>query len=495
MPRPRKTKTAIGQSRAESAIRFAPNPLPQLTPVNLTSYLESFARGYLRDTALLWETMQIRDDRVGSDSNKRYKSIARHGYKVLFADGVDAKDKTAAKHAEAIKFALENLTARDALDASVRGGVSELCRQMQRAQGFKYQVHELVWRDSPKGLTLDAIAAPLWWFERTTGALRFLQNDFDLNGVDLEPEGWMVTRGDGLMAPTSLLYLLKRMALSDWAAYNGRVGPGIHGSTSAAVGSADWTALEEAVDNFGFDLKLVTQSGVSITPIEMALKGVLPWPEMYRAMQAAITILWRGGNLSSDSGGAPDQTGVTLQGEEKDLIEQDDAESVSGALNDYIVAPLIRYRFGEEPLAWVEWQTGAKPDVQASVTVDDFLARRGFPFCAEDLAERYGRTLPAAGQTILAPPQAAPSFLIPASNARAGDSALEPLLAELEKLLETDDPAAIQAWIDALPKRAADLDIAGDAEALAQAMERAALNALLDKPVAPISDRQKESKP
>jgi phage gp29-like protein len=412
MSKPKKTQPlGLAVSRVADAIRYAPNPLPQLTPQNLAAYLDSFSRGYLRETALLWHAIQWRDDRVGADSAKRHKSIARYNWQVVPAAGADPAEPAVGRHIEAIKYALENCTARDALDASVRGGAALLARQMMRAVGFQWQVHELVWQPSPAGLTFEATAMPLWWFERTTGALRFLPHDLALEGLPLEPDGWLVTRGDGLMAATALLYLLKRMALSDWALYNGRVGPGIHGQTAAAAGSPEWTALEDAVDNFGFDLKIVTQDGVTITPIEMALKGALPWPEMYNAMLKAITVLWRGGNLLSDSAGAQPgaapQTGVTLQGAEAALLEQDDAEMLSDALNDYIVAPLIRYRFGAGPLAWVEWQTSAKPDQKAEIETDRFLAERGWPFALEDLAERYGRTPPAEGQTVLAPPQPA----------------------------------------------------------------------------------------
>jgi hypothetical protein len=450
MPRPKKTKTSVNVLRRTEAVRYAPNPLPALTPANLASYLESFSRGYLRDTSILWDAMQTRDDRVGADAAKRYKSIARHGYKVVYADGVDAKSAPAKRHADAIRFALENMTALDATDTAIRGGASMLCRQMQQAVGFRYRIHEIVWRETQGGLTFDGIATPLWWFERTTGELRYLRNDLDIEGIELEADGWMITVGDGLMAATSLLYLLKRMALSDWALYNGRVGPGIHGETTAPVGSDDWNALVEAVENFGFDLKIVTQSGVKIAPIEMALKGTLPWPEMFSAMQKAITILWRGGNLASDSGGSPDQAGVTLQGDEKEMLEQDDAEAVSDALNDYIVAPLIRYRFGEDPLAWVQWQTGARPNTDAAIKVDDALARRGFPFTAEDLAERYQRTLPQTGQTLLSPPSAAGAPLPAANSATLPDPVPS---AAIDRAISAElhaRAAAIAPWLDRL---------------------------------------------
>lgn len=476
MSRPRKTKpVAAGNvARITDSVRHAPNPIPSLTPANLAAYLDSFRRGYLRDTAILWDSIQWRDDRVAADCGKRHKSIARYGYTVQCADGQDAESPAVSAQIDAVKFCLENLTSRDALDASVRGGLSGLVRQQMRAVGFQWQVHELVWRPLPGGLTVESIACPLWWFERTTGALRYLPQDLMIDGVPLEADGWMVTRGDGLMAATCVLYLLKRMSLTDWAAYNGRVGPGIHGKTSAQPGSDAWNQLEDAVDNFGFDLKVVTQDGVTITPIEMALKGTLPWPEMYAAMTKAISVLWRGGNLSTDSAGGPDQSGVTLQGAEKDLLEQDDAEMVSDAINDYIVTPLIRYRFGVEPLVWVEWNTGAKPDQKQQLDVDRFLAERGWPFSVEDLAERYDRSPPAAGATILVPP-VSPMTSVAINSSPAADPQQETESARRAIVAAAvNQTAAAQA--DMLAAWLADLEaaIAGLApEAALDAMEAA----------------------
>ena len=41
-----KTKsTTVSTRRVADAIRYAPNPIPQLTPKNLAAYLDSFARG------------------------------------------------------------------------------------------------------------------------------------------------------------------------------------------------------------------------------------------------------------------------------------------------------------------------------------------------------------------------------------------------------------------------------------------------------------------
>lgn len=405
MTEPLKTESnAVVASRVIDSLRFAPNPIPQLTPANLASYLDGFARGYLRDAAILWNSIQWRDDRVGADSNKRHKSVPRYGYRLVAAPGQKSDSPQVKKHMDAIAFALDNLSATDVLDPARYGGLSMLTRQMMHAVGMQYQVHELVWQPRPDGITLKAIGMPLWWFERTTGELRFLQHDFDLYGTSLEENGWMITHGDGIMAATSLLYLLKRLATTDWVLYNGRIGPGIHGKTSASIDSPEWKALEQAVDNFSFDLKLVSGDGVTLTPIEMALKGTLPWPAMYELAVRAITVLWRGGNLMSESGKGPSESGVTLQGSESLILEQDDAQMISDALNDYIVIPLIRHRFGDAPLAWVEWKTGVEPDLKSEMLTDEFLARRGWPFSIEDLSRRYQRMPPKAGEIILTPP-------------------------------------------------------------------------------------------
>ena len=60
--------------------------------------------------------------------------------------------------------------------------------------------------------------------------------------------------------------------------------------------------LEDACNNFAFDLKIVTQSGVTINPIDMTIRGTLPWPVMYEAMTKAITVLWRGGEMATEAG-------------------------------------------------------------------------------------------------------------------------------------------------------------------------------------------------
>jgi phage gp29-like protein len=393
-------RAAASSARAANSIMMAPNPIPQLSPETLSRYIDGWERGYLREPSLLFKAIETRDDRVLSVSEKRYKSISRYGYDVVISEGHEDEAR-AEQHADAIRFCLDNLTATNAIKRDERGGFRTLVRQQCEAVGFSWSVHDIAWQPSREGITATFMHMPLYWFEHTTGQLRFLETDFQLYGRDLEPGAWMVTCGRGIHVATAIAYLFKRMSMMDWVIYCGRVGPGIHAKTSAQKDSPDWKSLEEAVGNFGIDLKMVTADGVTINPIEMALKGTLPWPEMVKLMNMSIDVLWRGGNLSSEAG--KDQSGVMIQGEEKDTLEQDDAEMCSDAINEYIVGPLIEQQFAEQPLAWVSVKTGAKPDQAGMLQVDGFLAQQGFPFTAQDMARRYERELPEDGEEILRP--------------------------------------------------------------------------------------------
>lgn len=393
-------RAAASSARAANSIMMAPNPIPQLSPETLSRYIDGWERGYLREPSLLFRAIETRDERVLSVSEKRYKSISRYGYDVVISEGHE-KEPRAEQHADAIRYCLENLTATNAIKRDERGGFRTLVRQQCEAVGYSWSVHDIAWQPSRDGITAQLMHMPLYWFEHTTGQLRFLETDFQLYGQDLEPGAWMVTCGRGIHVATAIAYLFKRMSMMDWVIYCGRVGPGIHAKTSAQKDSPDWKSLEEAVANFGIDLKMVTADGVTIDPIEMALKGTLPWPEMVKLMNMSIDVLWRGGNLSTEAGS--DQSGVMIQGEEKDTLEQDDAEMCSDAINEYIVKPVIAQQFDEEPLAWVSVKTGAKPDQKSMLEVDGFLSQRGFPFTAKDLARRYERDLPEEGEEVLRP--------------------------------------------------------------------------------------------
>src|SRR5437868_1872641 len=76
----------ITNERVQQSIRSRFNPIPSLTPTQLTSYLEAFRVGFFRNIALAWDAMERRDDKLAAVAPKRKKAVARHGWEILTVD-------------------------------------------------------------------------------------------------------------------------------------------------------------------------------------------------------------------------------------------------------------------------------------------------------------------------------------------------------------------------------------------------------------------------
>jgi phage gp29-like protein len=249
------TQTHVGRERVAETTRNRFNPIRNLVPERLAATLEDFRRGHLRGAALLWDAIERRDPMLASVVNKRKKAAGRCQWDILTVD--DSPDSRTQR--DALRGFYDRIEATDATDENHRGGVSLLVRQMMDAIGKRYAVHEIVWRPSEQGrLGAQFRFVPLWFFEATTGRLRFLQREFAVDGVELEPDGWLVTTGDGLMEASSVAYLYKHLPLKDWLGYSEKFGfPGILGRTDAVAGSEQWRAMEEAVRAFAVDFAAV----------------------------------------------------------------------------------------------------------------------------------------------------------------------------------------------------------------------------------------------
>jgi len=108
-------------------------------------------------------------------------------------------------------------------------------------------------------------------------------------------------------------------------------------------------------------------------------------------MDRALAALWRGADLSTMSKG--DGTGASVQGDETDMLEDDDADSITDTLNEQLDRFAILYTTGDTtPLAWVKIKTGLREDTQGDLAVDKGLSEIGWNQPAEELEKRYGRT-------------------------------------------------------------------------------------------------------
>jgi hypothetical protein len=210
----------------------------------------------------------------------------------------------------------------------------------------------------------------------------------------LEDGGWLVTRGDGVGVACSVAYMLKKLALGDWAVYSGRCGhPGVQGKTNAAKGTQQWTDFCAALRKFGKEWACVTGLNDEIEKIDLSVSGELPYPALVERMDRAIAALQRGADLSTISSGAGSGTGASLQGDETDLIAADNCESITESFRSQLDPYVLRWTFGDD----VEIKAGfqlvppQRDTIALDLQIDAALSGMGVKLSKRDALSRYGR--------------------------------------------------------------------------------------------------------
>lgn len=471
------------------------NPLRSLTPERLASALDQWAAGWLREGALIFETIENREFMIKSVMNKRRAAVARRDWQIIIPD---ENDPNAEAHKETLEHFYNNLIATDATDLNVRTGMSGLIRQMMDAVLQKYAVHEIIWKPTAEGVTAELRRVPLYFFENRTGKLKFVGVENRADGMPLEEDGWMVTVGDGLGEALAILYMFKRLGVQDLISFSEKFSiPGVLGRTSAKKGSDEGNAMRDSVLDYANEWVGVTYSddGSIKSPIEIMQtpsSATLPPMSIIEYMDRGIATVVRGGDLSTISRG--DGTGSNPQTDELDALLQDDCAMISETLQTQLDRLVIRMVHGDvKPAAYIVVNPPSDEDLTRELAIDTGLVALGVKQAPADVAERYGRemveapaetvkvvsdqsaeisgnaavTANADEYTYYDPQQEAMDYQAQAlRDALAAD--MKPLGDALYAASQAGDEAAMRA---ALRKIAKDMpELAGDAENLADVM-------------------------
>ncbi len=372
------------------------NPIRNLTPDSLSRMIDAYHAGELRHAALAWEAMERRDDVLQGVTSKRKKAVSRLPWEIVTTD--DSPEAEAQK--DALNHLYRNLETGHAIDASLRGGLSLLIQQMMDATGKGYAVHELVWQpDATRHFNLRLNFVPLWFFENRTGRLRFLRHEHATEGEDLDPGGWMVTTGDGLMESCSIAWLFKHLPLRDWLIYCERNGmPGVKGTTDAPPGSEEWEAARQAVQDFGAEFHALMSRGTEIEAIDITSRGDLPYPALVERMDRAMAALWRGTDLATLS--RSQATGASLQQEEMNLLEADDAARISETLH----RTLLQHLFPNQPIrARFHLSARNRKDRLQTLQLYRQLWEMGVPIALADLRHALDLSTPSRTEELVTP--------------------------------------------------------------------------------------------
>ena len=373
-------------------IRF--NPLRSLTPEKLASALDQHAAGYLREAALIFETIEQRDAIVRSVMTKRRAAVARRDWNIIVPD---PENPAGEAHKATLEHFYNNITVTDATDGNVRTGMSGLLRQMMDAVIQRYAVHEIIWKPGEGGLmSAELRRVPLYFFDNRTGKLRFTGPENRADGVDLEEDGWMVTVAEGLGEALSICWMFKRLGIQDLMAFSEKFSvPGVLGRTSAAKGSDEGNAMRDSVLDYASEwVGLVYGDDGSvkdpISIIQTPAGASMPPLTIAEYFDRMIATLVRGGDLSTISRG--DGVGGNAQKDEVSALLEDDCAMISETLQTQLDRLVIRMVHGDvTPAAYVVIEPPATVDSTKELAIDAGLAALGVSQDPADLAERYGR--------------------------------------------------------------------------------------------------------
>ena len=409
----------FNQARIEWAIRLKYSPMPQLDMEVLASQLNAFRIGELRVIGKTWDIMLERDGELAVNSSKRKADASGLDWQIV-SDGSLVGDR----HAAALQYFYDNLTATKALDQDSTGGTDRLIYQTLGALDTYYSAHEMLLRvDNPGGkeITAEFRETPIWFFESRRGYLGYLQHIFDMYGQPCVNGEWLTAVGHGWMRPLSLIFALKAFALRDWSIFNARYGSGfLVGETTATEGTPEWNSALAGLQSLANDGALLTNSQTIFKFLDQAAKNNTPFHPMVQYCDALYAKCYRGVDLATGSrhsqpgaggqagGGGKNPVGASVQKEESGIFLLDDSKWVTGVFNERIDRPVIRYLFGQEPRAWFALMPPGDDNSAADLATLQALVPMGLKVALKEIYKRFRWSVPEQDDPCLTPPAAPP---------------------------------------------------------------------------------------
>lgn len=386
------------------------NALRALDPNVLVRHLEAFARGDICGLERVIDEFETREDKMRIGSFKMAAAVSSKPWQVRIRQG-EEENPRAKLHQEHLTKFWNRIEATDAFCRNRRGGLRLLVKQMMSAQSRVYSVHDICWKVNGDGtLSATFTHVPAWCFENRTGRLRYIRNDGDTVGAEMPDGEWLVTVGEGVGIAAAVIAMAKRLSWNDWLLFSEKCGmPVILGNTNAQRDTPAWAAMSRAIRAIAPKTGLLADTGTTLNAVSMGAGGQQTYRELVDTVDRAISALYRGGDLATQSSG-PDAAGVNAQAGESELMDDDGCKMVSETLRDQVEKFVIRFELGDfEPLAEIVINPPADTDdVEREMKIDNHLSGLGVKLSKKDALARYGRTEAEDENDALTPPQTPP---------------------------------------------------------------------------------------
>ena len=405
----------FNQARIEWAIRLKYSPMPTINMEVMSGQLNAFRIGDFRQIGKTWEVMMERDGELAVNSDKRKSDAAGLEWQIV-SDGSPEGDR----HAAALQYFYENLTATEALEQDTTGGADELIYQVCSALDYRFSIHEMLLRvdnAAAREVTAEFRHTPLWFFECRRGYLGYMPHIFDLYGVPCVQGEWLTAVNIGWMRSLCLAFVMKMYPLRDWLLYCTRYGSGfLDASTDAAMNSPEWNQAQAALQDLANDGAVLHSKGVSFKFLEQSARNALPFHPIVEMVNGLYAKCYRGVDLATGSrnahggqggsgggagGGAKNPTGASVQKEESGIFLTRDAKWVTGVFNERIDRPVIRFLFDREPRAWFVLMPPLDDTSVHDLAALQGLVPMGFRVKLKEVYKRFRWSLPEPGEPCL----------------------------------------------------------------------------------------------
>ena len=376
--------------------RWSGYPSAGLTPSRLSAIFREADWGSLRNQAELFEEMEEKDAHLASVMQTRRLAVLGLDFQIEDASE-SAEDK---KIAEFCREALADLD------------LMELWTHLLGAVGQGYAGAEPIWENYPQArITRFNLIHPKNFNFVETLTPRIVTED-NWQGVEPPPfklvfHKYAAKSGpafrNGVLRVAGFLYLIKNIALKDWAVFNEIFGMPLRlGKYDPTASAADREALIRAIRSLGSDAAGVISKSTEIEFVEAASRlsgNANPYQVLAEFCNREMSKAILGQTLTSDTAGATGTYSAARVHAQvrRDLVEAD-AQMLAVTIREQLIRPLVGFNYGwDRPCPWFRFKLTEEEDLKTLSEVYRNLKEIGVPLRGDLLAERFGILLPPGG--------------------------------------------------------------------------------------------------
>jgi len=382
-------------------------PVKNLTPTKLAGILASADSGDVAQLMDLADDIRERDAHLAGVLQTRILAVAGAGFELQ-----PGKGRSGQKVADACDEMLRGIAnwdeaLLDQLDAIYRGfAASEI---MWDTSGGEAWPTELRWRHQ-KRFKYNTVYRDI-----PLGQLRLLTDVEPARGEALRPNKWVVhsprTVGGwphraGLIRALSWMFLLKGIALKDWAVFAEVFGMPLRmGKYDPGTPKEEIQALKTGLRSLGSDAVAVIAKSTEIALVEhKGAGGDKVYKVFWDTLNAEMSKAVLGQTLTTEIGERGSYAASQTHNEVRQDLKAADARALARTLRRDLLTPFVRFNFGEDaPVPEVHFFVEPKADQKAAADLVKTLVEAGAEVPQSYVRNTFNIPEPEPGEGLLIP--------------------------------------------------------------------------------------------